>query len=418
MTKEILPQIISGYKVIKKIGRGSFSDVYLVEDKQHSGKTLALKKILKPQWTAYIEQEINALNIISKYPYSPKLLSVERNAKEVCLIMDYIPGQDIRQHIKKQGTFSQPQAFDFLLQILPELEYIHQHNILHLDIKMTNIMRFKGHFCLIDWGISQQSTYVKTLTLTGGLRYMPPETFQGFRCPASEIYSLGCVLYYCLSKKYLFGLKKTDSIEKKIYACMNWQPSFNFPITDKLKYLLLRMLEKDPLKRATIVEIECLIKEELTTDQTSAIRANKEQDKYQIPDNTFAIYEQMANAKDNNLYAQYRLGLLLEKDRDKQNNMQQAIFWHKKSAVSGYALAQHRLGFLYYSGHNGVEKNFQLAFFWFTKAAYQNYKRSQYFLGKIYEFGKGVKRNQAKAVAFYALAVKNSDIKAEDKLKH
>jgi eukaryotic-like serine/threonine-protein kinase len=221
MSNETIPEYIDGYKVLKKLGRGSFSNVYLVEDKYDKSKQYALKKIINPQWTAYIDQEINALNILSGYPSAPKIHYVERNQQQAYLVMDYITGTDVRRYVNKNGILSEPQAFSFLKDLLANLTYIHSHNTLHLDIKMTNIMRFKNKFCLIDWGVSSPGICVKTKNLIGGVRYLAPETFQGYRCQASDIYSLGCALYYCISGGYLFGLKKNDAIEKKyMHVCI------------------------------------------------------------------------------------------------------------------------------------------------------------------------------------------------------
>jgi len=412
MDEEKLPEFINGYKVVKKLGKGSFSYVYLVEDKHDSSVFFALKKIIKSQWTAYIDQEINALKIMSGYAYAPKLHRIEKNKENVYLLMDYIPGRDIRKYIQKKGVFTEQQAFNFLTDIFANLTYIQSHNILHMDIKMTNIMRFKHKFCLIDWGISSEGICVKTKNLIGGVRYLAPETYQGYRCQASEIYSLGCVLYYCLSRKYLFGLKKDDTLEKKIYASMYLTPVFDFPVTEKLKYIVLRMLEKDPLKRATIEEIENIITGEWDINVGSDTKEVKS-----IPDDIFDIYKEMAEDDKPIVYAQYRLAYLLEKGEKREKNIDLALYWYKKSAISGYALAQHRLGFLFLYGKCGVEKNYKTAFYWFSKASNQKYKRSQYYLGKMYEFGKGVRQNINKAIELYTLAMQNADLKAEERLK-
>ena len=412
MPKEILPEFIDGYKVLKKLGRGSFSNVYLVEDKYDKSKQYALKQIINPQWTAYIDQEINALNILSGYAYTPKIHHVERNQQHAYIVMDYITGTDVLKYVNKNGAFSEPQAFSFLKDLLANLTYIHSHKILHLDIKMTNIMFFKNKFCLIDWGVSSQGICVKTKNLIGGVRYLAPETYQGYRSQASDIYSLGCALYYCISGGYLFDLKKNDAIAKKFYASIYFTPIFNFPITDKLKYITLRMLEKDPIKRATIEEIENIM-----TGGWEIETIPDSNGKNIMPKNVFDLYQQLAKDDKHLVYAQYRLALLLEKGVETEQNIEQALYWYKKSAISGYAVAQHRLGFIFLYGKYGIKRNYKTAFYWFTKAANQEYKRSQYYLGKIYEFGKGVSQDKNKAIELYSLAMHNSDIKAEKRLK-
>lgn len=412
MSSQILPQKIDGYKVIKLLGKGSFAHVYLVEDKRHSGKQYALKKILNPQWSHYVEEELSALTIMSQYPHAPKLHHVEKRADSVYFVMDYVPGHDIRRYIRKHGLFSEQQAFRFLTEILAELSYVHSHSTLHLDIKMTNIMRYKNRFCLIDWGVSRSEVCVKTANLIGGTRYLAPETYQGYRCAASEIYSLGCVLYYCISGKYLFNLKKSDPLEKKIYSTTYLTPNFDFPVTDKLKYIVQRMLEKDPRKRATIEEIENLIAEQWEMQPNLELVMPLKR-----PDGIYETYKLLAEDDAGIVYAQYRLGYFLEKGELVEQDMDSAMYWYKKSAIAGFALSQHRLGFIYFSGKNGVKRSYKNAFYWFSKAANQKYKRSQYYLGKMYELGKGLKPNRNKAIDFYTLAMQNSDLKAQQRLE-
>jgi len=412
MSDNTVPEKIDGYKVIKQLGKGSFAKVYLVSEKHKGEKLYALKEILQPQWKSYIDEEIAALKIMSTFPNAPKLHRVKTKPQQTYLLMDYVQSSDIRQHVDTHGVFSEPYAFRFLLDVLAQLSYIHAHNTLHLDIKMSNIMRFNNRYCLIDWGISRSQVCVKTSNILGGSRYLAPETYQGFRGQASEIYSLGCVLYYCISGKYLFNLKKKDPLDKKIYATMNLSPQFEFPVTKKLKYITWRMLDKDPLKRATIEEIENIVAGHLNIGNYRDLNINRT-----IPEGTYAKFKEMAEDGRGIIYAQYRLALMYEKGDSTEYSIQKALFWYKNAAIAGYALAQHRLGFLFYSGKHGVIKNLKTAFYWFSKAANQKYKRSLYFLGKMYEQGNGVQHDINKAIGFYQAAVHHCDLKAEKRLR-
>jgi TPR repeat protein len=190
-------------------------------------------------------------------------------------------------------------------------------------------------------------------------------------------------------------------------------PNFDFPVTDKLKHITLRMLDKNPLKRATIEEIENIIsggwkieKEAITDSKNNNL----------IPEDIFHIYQKMAKDDKHIVYAQYRLAFLLEKGDKTAQNIEQALYWYKKAAISGYAVAQHRLGYLFLYGKHDIKKSYKVALYWFTKAVNQRYKRSQYYLGKMYEYGKGVSRNKNKAIELYTLATQNSDLKAEKRL--
>lgn len=404
---------IAGFEHIKQLGKGSFSEVHLVYRNGAGSEKLALKRFLEPENANAIECEIAALEVMSDHPDSPQLHDVVRLGNEVFLLMDHIAGDNVYQAVKKRGAFSESQARNFLNETLSQLGFMHAHGLLHTDIKITNLMQHKGKYCFIDYGLSQPGPSTRTITLTGGERYMGPEIFQGLRNQASDIYGLGCVLHYCLTGKYPFGLVKKDPLEKKLFASMYWNVDFRFDASPAIKYILSRMMEKDHMRRATVEELECLLNGDLDIGALPTSVATK----ISLPENTALIYREMAQGNRKNLYAQYRYGLLLEKGEMVKQDEQQAIDWHLSAATGGLALAQNRLGFLYYKGRSGLKKDYGRAHYWFSKASDQKYHLSQYYMGRLYELGRGVKKDLTRAIRYYTLAMRNGDTNAQERLE-
>lgn len=126
----------------------------------------------------------------------------------VYYVMDYINGRSLHDIVKEGGPLPEKEAIWYILQVCKALEYVHAHNILHLDIKPGNIMIDQnGKAILIDFGASKhysEENGENTTTLMGvnTVGYAPVEqtslTFTTFN-PATDIYALGATLYKLLS---------------------------------------------------------------------------------------------------------------------------------------------------------------------------------------------------------------------------
>jgi predicted Ser/Thr protein kinase len=406
------PVFFPGYEVIRELGKGSFSDVYLVVARASpDSDPLALKRFRYPAASDAIDREIAALKIMSRYPYAPRLRNAVREGGDAYVLMDYIEGQSVYDSVRKNGAFDKREALRFLRDTLAALSHIHANNILHTDIKVSNVMQHRGRYCFIDFGLCRFNGSVATTTLTGGDRYLAPEVFRGRRCRASDIYALGCVLYYCLTQRFLHGLHKSDPLEKKIYAAMRWAPDLGVAKSRRLRYILARMLEKDPMRRATIVEIEAIMAGEEPVGPLGESSGEQH-----APGTATETYRELAEDPVRIVYAQYRYAMLLEKEASTAQEEAEAIQWFRSAALAGYALAQHRLGFLYYRGRCGLPRDYNRARYWFAKAAEQRYHRAEYYMGRLYELGRGVARDKKGATVFYRRAIAGGDTAARERL--
>ena len=139
-------------------------------------------------------------------------------------VMDYIEGSNLNEIVKSSGALSESKAVNYMTQVGDALDYIHKHNVNHLDIKPANIMIRKSDDrpILIDFGLSKQydSEGNQTSTTPTGIShgYAPMEQYKAGGVsefsPQTDVYSLAATLYYLISGK--IPPHATDLIEESI----------------------------------------------------------------------------------------------------------------------------------------------------------------------------------------------------------
>jgi tRNA A-37 threonylcarbamoyl transferase component Bud32 len=147
------------YKIIKLLGRGSFGKVHLgihlLTRKRVAVKCIDKQYILEEKAQAKVVQEIKILRGLS-HRNIVKILEVFENKKYVFIVTDYASRGDVLQYMKEHGIFKESKAKQIAAQILNGLQYIHDRNILHRDVKLDNILLdkdFKVRIC--DFGVSR-----------------------------------------------------------------------------------------------------------------------------------------------------------------------------------------------------------------------------------------------------------------------
>ncbi|OPZ03805.1 MAG: Serine/threonine-protein kinase PknB [candidate division BRC1 bacterium ADurb.BinA292] len=168
--------------------------------------------------------------------------------------MEYIDGEDLKALLKRNMTFSEDITLNFLMQICEGLAYAHRLNIVHRDVKPANIMiTDRNQVKITDFGIAKILTANQTIagtTVMGTPLYMAPEQIEGgqidHRC---DIYALGIMLYELVTGRPPFC---EGNIE---YQHLNSPaPEIKAGISDRLKGIIMKCIEKSPEKRFQTVE--------------------------------------------------------------------------------------------------------------------------------------------------------------------
>ncbi|QHG19983.1 CHASE2 domain-containing serine/threonine-protein kinase [Nostoc sp. ATCC 53789] len=212
------PEIKSGnlllggrYKISQVLGSGGFGRTYLAQDTQRPGNPTCVVKKLMParQDTRFLQvarrlfhSEAEILESLGKHHQIPELLAYFEDDQEFYLIQQYIEGHTLSEELPPvQDVQSESFVIEMFKQVLEVLEFVHQHRVIHRDIKPTNIIRCAqdNRLVLIDFGavkLMQPPTNEQTelATVAIGTRgYAPPEQFAGHPRLCSDIYALGMI---------------------------------------------------------------------------------------------------------------------------------------------------------------------------------------------------------------------------------
>ena len=197
------------------IARGGMGQIFKGYDSY--GTVVAVKEIL-PQFVTNFEimsrlqKEVDFLLRID-HPSIVKFYSafLDEATQSYFIVMEYVEGLNLEQYIAAHGAFDETQAVQTMGKILDAMQWVHNSHIVHRDIKPSNIMiRNDGSVCLLDFGIAKDMDNALGLTQVGTkigtYGYMSPEQAEGMSINyRTDIYSLGCVLYYMLTGTHAFS---------------------------------------------------------------------------------------------------------------------------------------------------------------------------------------------------------------------
>ncbi|MGE5582445.1 MAG: Stk1 family PASTA domain-containing Ser/Thr kinase [Bacillota bacterium] len=200
------------YHLLEQIGEGGMALVFKAEDTLLY-RTVAVK-VLRPQYASDIEfverfrREARAAASLS-HPNIVSIYDVGQEEGLDYLVMEYIPGNNLKNIIRQQAPLPIDRALDYTRQIAEALHHAHQRNIVHRDIKPHNILITPdGLVKVTDFGIARAisaSSFTQAGVVVGSVQYSSPEQAKGgIVGPQSDLYSLGCVLYEMLTGEVPF----------------------------------------------------------------------------------------------------------------------------------------------------------------------------------------------------------------------
>jgi serine/threonine protein kinase len=212
----------SRYRIIQLVGQGGMGAIYQAEDTRLEGRLCALKEVIPEsrdseenheQIQAQFHREASILARLD-HPNLPKVSDYFLYNGRDYLVMDFVPGRDLRELVEEargQGQFlTEEQALIWAEQLCDALEYLHNQDppVLHRDIKPANIkLTPAGTIKLVDFGLVKLMAPDDNRTITvlqgrGTVQYTPLEQYggdTGHTDVRSDIYSLGATLYHLLT---------------------------------------------------------------------------------------------------------------------------------------------------------------------------------------------------------------------------
>lgn len=217
----MIGQLLTGrYLILEKLGTGGFSETYLARDKYLPHHPLCVAKCLKlssnntlPLATAQrlFHTEAQVLGELGQHHQQiPTLLAFSHDQEVAYQIQQYVEGKSLGQCLQQGQRLNSETAIALLLDVLPVLQYVHQHQIVHRDIKPSNLIHSStsNRMVLIDFGAACRMT--KTTTgwrpdgeeadlAIGTPGYMPQEQQSGQVQFSSDLYALGVSILFLLT---------------------------------------------------------------------------------------------------------------------------------------------------------------------------------------------------------------------------
>jgi predicted ATPase/tRNA A-37 threonylcarbamoyl transferase component Bud32 len=212
------------YRTLHQVGSGGMATVYLAEDLKH-GRRVAIK-VMKPAMLAAIGHDrfLREIEIAARlnHPHVVPLFDSGAAGETLFYVMPYIEGESLRTRLSHQGQLPLGEALRLSREISSALSHAHQHGLVHRDVKPENILLADGIALVADFGIARStslngSDQTQAMTIPGGILgtplYMSPEQACGEPVgPASDIYSLACVVFEMLSGTPPFEASSSESV--------------------------------------------------------------------------------------------------------------------------------------------------------------------------------------------------------------
>ncbi|MEI6369847.1 MAG: bifunctional serine/threonine-protein kinase/formylglycine-generating enzyme family protein [Nostocales cyanobacterium ELA608] len=246
------------YRPIKILGEGGFGRTFQALDEKRLNTPCVIKQFLPQQAgsialqkaTELFKQESKRLQELGKHPQIPDLLAFFPEDGRLYLIQEFIDGQNLLQELQNKGTLKEPEIKTLLEKLLPVLEFIHDNQVIHRDIKLENIIKSKnGTLFLIDFGVSKETTgsiLTRVGTITGTPGFAPPEQFRGIVYHSSDLYSLAVTCVRLLTGH----LQEINGVDKLFDTnTMQWQWQKYVSVSQELKDVLETMLQDIPANR-------------------------------------------------------------------------------------------------------------------------------------------------------------------------
>ena len=250
------------YRILKPMIQGGFEKTFLAVDEKSQEKTDSISKpcIIKqlfpqghhvhcyPIAEKLFRQESLLLSELSQHPQVPLLLDMFEQNGQQYIVQEWIDGQTLEEELASDGVFNEAEIRLLLQEMLPVLQFFHDHQVVHRDIKPANIIRRQtdGKLILVDFGgalCAPTKLFETTTVQIGSAEYAAPEQIRGKAVFTSDLYSLGIICLHLLTQMSPFDLLDCS---EDVWL---WRSHLTAPISSSLEKILCKLLQKSPKRR-------------------------------------------------------------------------------------------------------------------------------------------------------------------------
>ncbi len=287
--QKMIGKTISHYRIVEKLGAGGMGVVYKALD-TNLKREVAIKFL--PDHVAANDEKRNRFKLEAQaaaalnHPNIATIYNIESHDDQLFIVMEFIRGQELKEHILGNQPLTVEQVFNYARQIAAGLDAAHKKGVIHRDIKSSNIMITEdGQVKIMDFGLAKIRGETKTTNagaIMGTVAYMSPEQARGKTVDhKADIWGFGVVLYEMCSRNLPFP---GDYEQAVIYALLNEAPQ---PLESKelpaaLKNIINSALQKDPGQRQ---ESFSEILRELNVKESETSSARQGMPKRQLAEN-------------------------------------------------------------------------------------------------------------------------------------
>ena len=251
------------YRKGKILGGGGFGEVYeFIDDETgeiRAAKIIPLKKLDNPQSNEAYHNEYKFNNSLD-YKYICKCFSTFKDNENAYFILEYQPNKTLSDLIQNRHSLTEIEVKHYCYELLLALEYLHSRNIIHRDIKLSNVLLSdKMEVKLCDFGLAIENNTNNSKTICGTPNYIAPEilnlknnTNYSYEI---DIWSFGVILYSLFYHKTPFEDPAKGRTRRNIEN-INYTFPENKNITESAKNLIRKIFIRDPSLRPTIKEIK------------------------------------------------------------------------------------------------------------------------------------------------------------------
>jgi serine/threonine-protein kinase len=246
------------YRLLDRLGEGGMAVVFRAEDTM-LGRVVAVK-LLRETYArdeAFLQLFLQEARTAASLSH-PNIVSVYDTGEDQdqhYIVMEYVPGHDLRALIDERGPLAIGEAVDYAIQLCAGLAAAHSRGMVHRDVKPQNLLITPdGTLKIVDFGIARAlggASFTKPGEVYGSVHFLSPEQARGQRAsPASDIYAAGVVIYEMLTKRRPF---EGENVHGILYQHLHEAPpppsQFNPRIPRSLEAIVLQALAKTPERR-------------------------------------------------------------------------------------------------------------------------------------------------------------------------
>ncbi|MCS7227063.1 MAG: serine/threonine protein kinase, partial [Gloeomargarita sp. SKYB31] len=245
------------YRCLRPLGQGGFGRTFLAVDEDKPSKPRCVVKQFLPlamdaqayaKASELFQREALRLDELGHHEQIPTLYAYFEQDQRQYIVQEYIDGLNLSQELQMEGPFNETKAIRLLQDLVPVLEFVHNHQVIHRDIKPENLIRSaaNGKLYLVDFGAAKfapSSSMSNLRTIISSAGFTAPEQMVGKAEFVSDLYSLGVTCVHLMTGRpplELYDMAHDGWV---------WRNYVSEPVSEGLTQILNRLLERPTRKR-------------------------------------------------------------------------------------------------------------------------------------------------------------------------